>query len=538
MFKVRRFQQLENLILESDIIRFEDQFSELNDEFKPYAESQQDTSGDPNAETWKKMDILLDSLLDRGIVDLDGELKDPSYAKQFGTTWGTRIVDAYLDYCTKRLKRLSDSLDEELKKERLDNEVIKTLTITRILVAARVQTIEKIYEFLKSSGQPEVNKFADSVLKKTAGIKDKMSSQNNNAIVIVSEVVKPELVKVISTDTPDLEKEVHAERIITTLVSFEKILPFYGDEAKESAKRAADTVKQAIKEEIGEKRYTTIYETVLSNDQEVQILKRILNLRHQNFTSEDEILKEIDQIKVSINGLEGTRGGRPLSKPEVIAFLKKTLDEEAEYVLTRAREKTITLKDSKGIHFDFKTKLKLYEEVQLPVTGKQIADASWLMKFRKRFTYIANLLPVGSTPVTAAGQAWADLGKQTHKAYAIALNAAGKFIGKMLKGREGEMKGDAITRLFIPDTDVLNEPGPLSKNSVSEEAAPGVAMQVPGSIGSMGPITPPTADSIGSGDNFNQPKKKKKKKTVYEERMEIMNFESFVSKITEIKNDF
>lgn len=537
MFKVRKFQQFENLLLEADIIRFEDQFSGINQDFRHSSgNDSQEEDGDPNAEAWKRLDYLIDMLLDRGIVDLEQALKDPIYRKEFGSVRGMEISTAYLEYCRKKIRRLSIQLDEEFKKEDRDVESIQRIAAERIQVAARVQALERIYEAFKLLRQEELGRIADEVLKKVASIKDEVSSQNDNTIVEVGKLIQPEMAQILDSDTQQEGKEHSATKVITTLIALEKVLPFYGEETKASAEKAKKTAEKTIKDKIGEERYQTLYRTILSNDQEVQILKRILNLRHQNFTSEQDILKEIDSIKISINGLEGVRHGRPLSKPEVIEFLKKTLMEEADYVLGKAREKTITLKDAKGIHFDFRTKLKLHEEVDLPVTGKQIADATWLMKFRKRFTYIMNLLPVGQTPVTPAGQAWANLGKQTHKLYAIALNSAGKFIGKMLKGREGQMKGDSVTRLFIPDTSVLDEPGPLAPNAVSEEVAPGVSMQVPGSIGSMGPIVPPTENSIGSGDNFNPKKKKKKRRSVYEERMQIMNFDAFVSKNNRIGN--
>jgi hypothetical protein len=72
------------------------------------------------------------------------------------------------------------------------------------------------------------------------------------------------------------------------------------------------------------------------------------------------------------------------------------------------------------------------------------------------------------------------------------------------------MKADAFSRLFIFDTSVVDEPKtkPVSEDGV----APGVSPQVPGSIGGMGAITPPTSTSFGSGDNFGMPKKDKKKK--------------------------
>jgi hypothetical protein len=54
-----------------------------------------------------------------------------------------------------------------------------------------------------------------------------------------------------------------------------------------------------------------------------------------------------------------------------------------------------------------------------------------------------------------------------------------------------------------------------SKDVHEDSVAPGVAYQVPASIGGMGNPVAPTQTSIGSGDNFN-PKRKKRNKRVLE----------------------
>jgi hypothetical protein len=145
------------------------------------------------------------------------------------------------------------------------------------------------------------------------------------------------------------------------------------------------------------------------------------------------------------------------------------------------------------------------------------------MKFRKASQDLMNLLFKGSDE-TVAGKAFKDTGKWLHTIYAKTLNGAAKLIGKAVGGREGEMKADAVSRMFILDTTVVDEPKP---KQVSEDGvAPGVSPQVPGSIGSMGPIVAPTADSVGSGDKFismdDITTKKKKKKSA------ILGFADFI----------
>ena len=76
--------------------------------------------------------------------------------------------------------------------------------------------------------------------------------------------------------------------------------------------------------------------------------------------------------------------------------------------------------------------------------------------------------------------------------------------------------------------DLIAEAVSIKNLSKFEDAAPagvspGVSAQVPGTIGGMGPIVPPTPTSIGSGDNFNPPKRAKNKKD-----KRILEFADFV----------
>ena len=194
-------------------------------------------------------------------------------------------------------------------------------------------------------------------------------------------------------------------------------------------------------------------------------------------------------------------------------------------LIERAKSKEFETQKYKGIHYDFNKKLPLYERTALPVTGKQIADDTKIMKFRKASQALMGLVfGEDTTGNTAAGQAFARTGKHLHTLYAKTLNTTAKAVGKAVKGREGEMKADAFTRLFILDTSVVDEPKPKAVTEDGE--APGVTPQVPGSIGSMGPITPPTQTTLGSGDKFvslgGNTKKKKKKSSL------VLGFADFI----------
>jgi hypothetical protein len=187
---------------------------------------------------------------------------------------------------------------------------------------------------------------------------------------------------------------------------------------------------------------------------------------------------------------------------------------EAE-LLRKAQDKSLRLEMNKGIHYNFNVTLPLFKTVMLPVTGKQIADNTFIAKAKKKFTEVMSIIfGDSSEPDTKMGAASREFGKRISTIYSVALNRTAKAIGRAVKGREGEIKADAISRMFMPTTEYLD-----AVDKVAEEAvAPGVALQVPGSIGSMGPITPPTQTTLGSGDDFN-PKKKKKR---------IMEFSEFL----------
>jgi hypothetical protein len=143
------------------------------------------------------------------------------------------------------------------------------------------------------------------------------------------------------------------------------------------------------------------------------------------------------------------------------------------------------------------------------------------MKFRKGLTSLLDLLfGGGARRETEAGQAWAGFGKRTSNIYAKTLNTVAKTAGRIIGGKPGEMAGDALSRMFIPNTDVLD--AKPTKSVFEESASPGLASQVPGSIGGMGNIVAPTSTSVGSGDRFDSPKSKKSK------RKRILEFNEFV----------
>jgi len=544
MFNVKRITQLENVLFESNIIKFGQQFIGINQD---YQKSQKDENR--QQEIWDRMDALIDAMLDSRIVDLENDLQRPIGEREFGSDYGISLVKGYLNYCKEQIADLSQKISEELSNPERDVELLKFLAIKRIKIAARIEALEKIYKAFKLSRDKTLHGKANEVLTMIKSLKNKMVQSYEDSVKHVGVAIREPLNKIKKEDATQEDKKNAAYAIWNHLNTLNFIIPFYPQNAQENAKKAFSRIEQTIEKEIGREEFEEVKRSVLRNDRELSILRRILGLKYRHFTSEEEIHREIDQIKISINGLEGTQHGLAISSQQAIEYLKKLLAEEAERLLSRAREKNITLEKTKGIHYAFNTKLKLYEETVLPVTGKQIADSSFLMKFRKRMQSLINLIPSGEGTLTPAGQAWMNFGKNTHAAYAKILNKLGKVIGKAIGGREGELKGDAFTRLLIPDTDVLykQEMTPINEEGMPgmAETSPGTTYQVPGNVGSMGAIEAPTENSFGSGDRFQSKSKpgprkgirkrvakkkkdqKKKKKTVYEEKLILMNFSDF-----------
>ena len=522
---VKRLKQMEDLINEANIIRYGDEFAKISSEVG-------EETGDSENPVWTKIDYLLDELIRKGVVDLEKEASANMYSTAFTSEKGKAIAKAYIEYCKKRIIEFKDEIQKELEKQDPDSTKIDELMKYMIILGARVETLQQIYQAFSRTDST-----VEDVETSINSAKDDLSKAYENPIRVVSNKVKADLLHVRDGDTQREGKEESVRNVLTQFAILEEATKDYPPEVKEGVKQARQQAEQTIKSAIGEQRFNELAEEVLTNRHEADILRRILAMKYTDFKSEEEIYRTVDSIKISINGLEAQGKNKPRSKPEVIEFLNKQLDEAAEEALRKAREKSISVDKATGIRYDFNVRLKLHEAVDLPVTGKQIADATWVMKARKGLMAFLNTFVLGTLPASAASDAWGNLGAAIHKAYALTLNKTASIIGKAVGGRRGEMKADAISRLFIPDTGVLDKkPYGSGVTSIStkvneEGGAPGMAIQQPGSIGGMGPIHAPTQTQTGSGDNFNSEKKKKKKKvkSVFEEQVKVLSFASFIA---------
>jgi hypothetical protein len=530
MFQVKRFKQLDDLLLEASIINYGNEFNAMAQEYDGDNPNSSNATSEPNPETWNKLDILLDNLLAQRIVDLDNELQRPIYEREFGSVEGKRLCESYLAYCKIRINRLGTDITTELANDEPDSLKLEQLNRSAIQIVARIEVLEKIYTAFKLLGNTEGPGVAEEMSQKITDIKNDIATTYMEPLVVVSTKVKTEISNIQDTNTQEPEKIESSKKIIQDFNTLEQTTTAYPPEVKEGVKQAKIKAERTIRTAIGDQKFEQIHEEILANDHEAGILRRILDLRYRNFTSEDEIYKAGDGIKISINGLQNPKG-IARSRPEVIAYLQKQLAEILDDILKKARDKSISVDKTKGIHYDFNTRLKLHQAIDLPVTGKQIADASVIMKMRKRLASIMSLFIMGTMPTSAAHQAFSEFGKQVHNIYAVSVNSTAKLIGKAMKGREGELKADAFSRLFIPNPNVLDRKSDTVSQKLTEDGgAPGVAMQTPGSISGMGPISAPTRTSVGSGDNFSpsKTKKKKKYKSPFESQVKVFSFSTFV----------
>lgn len=525
ILKINRIQQFEDLLLESNLIRIGDALSKAGT--KPEGDEE-------NTDAWSQVDYLIDQLLERGIVDIAQDLKKPILEKELGTEFSKEKIKRYLAYCKKRREDIDSEISEIMSKDPVDEYRLEELIIAKARLAARIQVLEKIYSAFQTTGNEEIHKIANEVLEVITNLEKEFSDTYIEFLTILSEKIKPEIEHIEDADTQEDAKIHSAKKVIDTFEIADQVIEIYPPEVQTGEKQAKARAEQTIKDRIGEEKFNKIREEALRNKQEAVILRRIIDMRHRLFTTEEEIYSEADQIKKQINGLRGAEGSRykfqSISSPEIIQYLTDELARTVDELINRAKDKSLNLDQAKGIHYSFNTKLKLYELTNLPVTGKQIADSTLIMKFRKRLMSIINALPVAQPKMTAAGRAWAEFGEKTHGAYAKTLNSTAKFIGRLFGGREGEMKADAISRMFIPDPSAVDKTS--ASVPITEEAggtAPGVSMQVPGSISGAGPIRVPTENQFGSGDFNITKKKKKKKRSVYEEVMTIMNFSQFLN---------
>jgi hypothetical protein len=496
--KVRKLQSIEKLILETDLIQIGDEANDILNKAKADDTSGAGSTGDNNED----LNRLLDMLFNLGEDELTGKLDDPALSKIFSDPKMQKTLEGYFAYLQERIKVFREELMKALNEVPVNEAKVGQITDKITKFVCRVRVIELIYQNKASKKKSGEQDFSEEINKKVSEINDELYNLYSLMVIIPADKTKQSYAKFQGAQNQE-EKEEAAKEVFSNLEAAEILAAEMPEEVSAGIEDATDTYTSQISSELGNDVTADIKAGVYVNKNVASLIRRIFEFQHTNWTNENDILMEANKLRTSVNGF-------PDVSTEAKEYLLRLIDQIQVSLIERSKNKQFDTKKYKGIHYDFNKKLPLYERTSLPVNGKQIADETKLMKFRKAAQSLMDLIFGGEKTGGVTAQAFERTGKWAHAIYAKTLNGAAKVIGKAVKGREGEMKADAFSRLFIFDTSVVDEP---KTKQVSEDGvAPGVSPQVPGSIGGMGAITPPTETSFGSGDNFGIQKKGKKKK--------------------------
>jgi hypothetical protein len=486
IFKVKRLAKFEELLLEADIIKIGndvDQAANMSDKDKQDA--------------FDKVDYLLDDLIDK---DIQQYLDNPNFINAFTADTIINTMREYLAYSKQRIADNKVKVGNLLRSKTFSADEIRRVNADTAKIQDRIDVLDQIYRTAKIER-------ANSLISTISEIRADINNFYMHPIEVKSEEVKQSL-QIIKSNEQKPAKYKAAEEVYIDFEEIKEVTEDYPEEIKAGVEKAEADAEEELKSEFTEEELEEIRNRKIANIFFTKIVKDILEF--------EQLYAQEAEIKETARLLRNVRiANNDNLDADSKAYLSAWVDQIEAELLRKAQNKSLRLEMNKGIHYNFNVKLPLFKTVMLPVTGKQIADNTFIAKAKKKFTEVMSIIfGDSSEPDTKMGAASREFGKRISTIYSVALNRTAKAIGRAVKGREGEIKADAISRMFMPTTEYLD-----AVDKVAEEAvAPGVALQVPGSIGSMGPITPPTQTTLGSGDDFN-PKKKKKR---------IMEFSEFL----------
>lgn len=486
IFKVKRLAKFEELLLEADIIKIGndvDQAANMSDKDKQDA--------------FDKVDYLLDDLIDK---DIQQYLDNPNFINAFTADTIINTMREYLAYSKQRIADNKVKVGNLLRSKTFNADEIRRVNADTAKIQDRIDVLDQIYRTAKIER-------ANSLISTISEIRADINNFYMHPIEVKSEEVKQSL-QIIKSNEQKPAKYKAAEEVYIDFEEIKEVTEDYPEEIKAGVEKAEADAEEELKSEFTEEELEEIRNRKIANIFFTKIVKDILEF--------EQLYAQEAEIKETARLLRNVRiANNDNLDADSKAYLSAWVDQIEAELLRKAQDKSLRLEMNKGIHYNFNVKLPLFKTVMLPVTGKQIADNTFIAKAKKKFTEVMSIIfGDSSEPDTKMGAASREFGKRISTIYSVALNRTAKAIGRAVKGREGEIKADAISRMFMPTTEYLD-----AVDKVAEEAvAPGVALQVPGSIGSMGPITPPTQTTLGSGDDFN-PKKKKKR---------IMEFSEFL----------
>lgn len=479
----------------------------------------------------KKVDEFLSRLIENDVLNkakTDPQVLQTLTQAFLNKDW-IQILDKYVDFISQILKYETESLEQMLK----DGDDIE-LQLERIRAyKGRLGVIWEAYNTIEESNWTrEVNDLLDKIKiaftdqKKTeadvtkaliAGTKEKMDkteADSANFKETVDDSIKVAFIisdfsnkdsdkKKPEPDIVDAEWEEIQNEIEKDVEDFQKESGDFntrtGGVAEKMAKRDV-IIRSAIEE--------------LRNWQDLNTLEsQFVKVRIMIMTDEKGEIDPITKRKIIPVKLD-TSAKRQYMIEAVDAYL------EARARLGKYKT-DLDLKRYKGVSYSPSIDLPLFERIKIPVTSKQMLDASRINYLLKIGNYLGSIL----ADVEYLGAEQQNLAKQIARIRQATLPIIGRTISrtaKKLGGKEAQLSAEKWTRfLFTSKESGLDNPQSKIKGAtkvgsgqVKEDAvAPGVSFQTPASVSGMGNPIAPTQTSLGSGDNF-QPKKKKSNRNI------------------------
>ena len=530
MLKFKHIHILEQLLLESDLIIIGNEISDIITFAKGNNQKDEDIM--------KKVDEFLAKLIENDI--LNKAKTDPQVLQQLSQSFLNKdwieILDKYVGFISQILKYETEILEEMLKNGddvELQLERIRAYKGRMAIIWEAYQTIEE------SNWTAEVNDLLDK-------IKVTFTDQKKNEASVTKKLVAEVKEKMADTDA---ESETFKETVEDS-VKVAYIISDFSNKDEDKPKPEPDIidvewedVQAEMEKDVDDFKKSTDDFNTRTGGKAATITRRDVIIK----TAIDELRNwqdlntlESQFVKVRIMIMTDERGeidpvtGRRTSPSLLDRSAKRQYMTEAieAYLEAKARlgryKTDLDLKRYKGIAYSPQITLPLFERTKISVTSKQQLDSSRINYLLKIGTYLGTIMASSDH----LGEEQKNLAAQIARIRKATLPIIGRTISRTAKaagGKESQLKAEKWTRfLFTSAESGLDEPQSKIKGAtkvgsgtVKEDvAAPGVALQTPASIGSMGNPVAPTQTTVGSGDSFQSNKSKKSNKN-------IMDFKSF-----------
>lgn len=524
MLKFKHINVLEQLLLESELIIIGNEISDIITFAKGNGQKEEDIM--------KKVDEFLSRLIENDI--LNKAKTDPQVLQQLSQAFLNKewidILNKYIDFVSQVLKYETDALDEMIKNGddvELQLERIRAYKGRMAIVWEAYHTIEE------SNWTEEVNALLDK-------IKVSFTDQKKNEAEVSQLLITGAKEKMENTqaDSEDFKKTVDD----TVKVAY--IISDFSNKDEDKKKPEPDIidaeweeVKDEMDKDVDDFRKATDDFNKRTDGRAANITKRDVIIKNaieelRNWTDLNTLESQFVKVRIMIMTDERgevdpiTKRRIPLVKLDDSAKKQYMVEAIEAYLDARARlgkyKTDLDLKRYQGVSYSPSITLPLFERIKIPITSKQMLDASRINYLLKIGTYLGSIL----ANVDHLGDEQKKLGELIGNFRKATLPIIGRTISRTAKkagGKEAQLKAEKWTRfLFTSQESGLDNPQSKIKGAtkvgsgqVKEDAvAPGVAFQTPASISGSGNPSAPTSTTLGSGDNFQPGKTKKSNRNI------------------------